>query len=36
MGMLAALVAHRSTTEICNDFALELIVCIVNLQMAAV
>ncbi len=36
MGMLAALAAHCSTTQICDDFALKLIVCIVNLQTAAV
>lgn len=36
MGMLAALAAHRSATQICNNFALELVVCIVNLQTADV
>jgi len=36
VGMLAALAAHRSTTQICNHFALKLIVCIVNLQTADV
>ena len=36
LGLLAALEAHRSTTQICNNFALELVVCIVNLQTAHV
>ncbi|KAA6429156.1 MAG: hypothetical protein FRX49_00552 [Trebouxia sp. A1-2] len=36
MGILAALAAHRSTTQICNNFALKLVVCIVNLQTADV